>query len=298
MDLIRTRSELERLAALRAGGPVVLVPTMGALHEGHLSLVRRAGELGQVVVSIFVNPTQFVPGEDFARYPRDLDMDLAALADYATAAVFAPSVEEMYRAPDGVTVRPGPRAGVLCGAQRPGHFQGVLTVVAKLFNLVGPDIAVFGRKDAQQCLVIDEMVHDLDFPVALVDAPTRREEDGLAMSSRNRYLSAPERRRATCLWHGLEAVRGLIADGERDTGALEEQLALHLADTDTVDYAEIRALPDLSHHERLDGKVILAVAARVGPARLIDNLVLDVGAAGVVESSLLQPRASVRKERS
>jgi len=298
VDLIRTRSELSRLDGLRGRGPLVLVPTMGALHDGHLSLVRRACDLGSAVVTIFVNPTQFAPGEDFAAYPRDLARDLEALAGLDTAAVFAPLPEEMYRATDGVAVVPGPRAGVLCGARRPGHFRGVLTVVAKLFNLLRPDIAVFGRKDGQQCLVIDEMVRDLDFPVALVDAPTRREADGLAMSSRNRYLDDDERRRAACLWRALDSVRGLIADGERETAALEEQLALFLADADALDYAEIRALPDLGHPERLDGRVILAVAAQVGRARLIDNLALDVGAGAVVETSLLRPLPAARKERN
>jgi pantoate--beta-alanine ligase len=298
VDLIRTRDGLAALAALRAGGPLVLVPTMGALHEGHLSLVRRAGELGPVVVSIFVNPTQFGPAEDYDGYPRDLDRDLAALADLSVAAVFAPSVAEMYRAPGGVTVAPGPRAEVLCGARRPGHFQGVLTVVAKLFHLVGPDVAVFGRKDGQQCLVIEEMVRDLDFPVALVDVPTRREDDGVAMSSRNRYLDEDQRRRAACLWRALRAAVGRLDEGERGTAALEDTLALHLAPADAVDYAEIRTVPDLTRPERVAGKVIVAVAAHVGPARLIDNLVLDVTPAGAVETALFASPLQTRRERS
>ena len=158
---------------------------MGALHAGHLALVEAARAHGPTVVSIFVNPKQFGPGEDFSRYPRDLERDLDLLRPLAPDAVFAPSVEEMYPQPTGVAVVPGPRADVLCGARRPGHFAGVLTVVAKLFNLVRPEIAVFGRKDGQQCLVIDEMVRDLDLPVRLLDVATVREPDGLAMSSRN-----------------------------------------------------------------------------------------------------------------
>ncbi|MBC8426739.1 pantoate--beta-alanine ligase [bacterium] len=296
--MIRTREELVRLEPLRTKGPLVLVPTMGALHEGHLSLVRRAGELGRVVVSIFVNPTQFGPGEDFADYPRMLDRDLEAMAGLAPAAVFAPSVEEMYTVRGGAAVAPGPRADVFCGARRPGHFQGVLTVVAKLFNLIRPDVAVFGRKDGQQCLVIEEMVRDLDFPVALVDAPTLREPDGLAMSSRNRYLDADARRRATCLWRALVAVHNLLSDGERETAALEDQLALHLAEADVVDYAEVRAVPDLSRSPRVDGRVIAAIAAHVGPARLIDNLVLDVTTAGVAESTLFDSPLQARRERN
>ncbi len=298
MELIRTREELSRLEPLRARGPLALVPTMGALHEGHLSLVRQAAEHGRVLVSIFVNPTQFGPGEDFADYPRALDRDLEALAGLDTAAVFAPSVQEMYPDAGGVSVEPGPRAEVLCGARRPGHFAGVLTVVAKLFNLLRPDVAVFGRKDGQQCLVIEEMVRDLDFPVTLVDAPTRREADGLAMSSRNRYLDDDARQRATCLWRSLEALRGRLAEGERETVALEDLLALHLVPADAVDYAEVRAVPDLTRPARVDGRIIAAVAAHVGPARLIDNLVLDVTSAAVAESSLFEPPLQARKENS
>ncbi len=287
MELLRSRDELPRLAPWRARG-IAFVPTMGALHEGHLSLVRRAAAEGPVVVSIFVNPTQFGPGEDFERYPRDLDADLALLEPLGVAAVYAPGVADLYPAgPGGVTVQPGPRAGVLCGARRPGHFAGVLTVVAKLFQQVQPAVAVFGRKDAQQCLVIDEMVRDLFFPVRLVDAPTVREPDGLALSSRNRYLDAAQRRRALCLWRALTAARRALEAGERDPAALEDVMTLHLADADAVEYAEVRRVPDLARPERAAGHLLLAVAAHVGPARLIDNLSLAVDGAAVREVPLL-----------
>ncbi len=286
MDVLRTDADLARLEPLRSAGPVALVPTMGALHDGHLDLVRRAGELGAAVVTIFVNPTQFGPGEDFERYPRDLERDLAALEPLAPAAVYAPAVADMYAAPGGVAVTPGPRADVLCGARRSGHFGGVLTVVAKLFHRIRPDVAVFGRKDGQQCLVIDEMVRDLDFPLRLVDAPTVREPDGLAMSSRNRYLDADQRRRALCLWRGLRGLRDAVAAGERDGAALEAGLARALDEADELDYAEIRRVPDLARAERIEGRIIAAVAAQVGPARLIDNIVLDVDSTGAREASL------------
>jgi len=286
VDLLRSHQDLERLRDLRAQGPLVFVPTMGALHEGHLSLVRSAGALGPVVVSIFVNPTQFGPDEDLDHYPRDLDRDLKVLAPLAPAAVFAPSVAEMYSSPDGVSVVPGNRAKELCGARRPGHFSGVLTVVAKLFNLVRPDMAVFGRKDGQQCLVIDEMVRDLDFSIRLVDAPTAREDDGLAMSSRNRYLNEENRQRAVSLWRSLNAVKTSLSDGERDVSILEALLVRELAETDGIDYAEIRAVPDLARLDQAEGKVIVAVAAQVGPARLIDNMVLSVDERGAAETSL------------
>ncbi|MCB1183403.1 pantoate--beta-alanine ligase [bacterium] len=277
MDVLRTRGDLARLDALRGGRPLVLVPTMGALHEGHLSLVRLASGLGPVVVSIFVNPTQFGPGEDFAAYPRDLAADLDLLAPLAVAAVFAPDVETMYGRPGEVTIVPGSRAAGLCGGDRPGHFGGVLTVVAKLFGLVRPDVAVFGRKDAQQCLVIRQMVEDLHLPVRLIDGPTVREPDGLALSSRNRYLDAAARERALCLSRALGAGRALLAAGERERARIEGAMADVLAAADRVEYAEVRCVPELEAPAILPAAtLLLAVAARVGPARLIDNEVWDL----------------------
>ena len=282
MELLHTRADLARLDGLRRGRrPLVLVPTMGALHEGHLALVDRAAELGEPVVSIFVNPAQFGPGEDFEAYPRDLDRDLELLRPRGVRAVFAPAVAEMYRRPDGVRVQPGPAAEGLCGAARPGHFAGVLTVVLKLLNLIRPGVALFGRKDAQQFLVIAEMVRDLDVPVTVLDQPTVREPDGLAMSSRNAYLSAEARARALCLSGALAAARSALVAGERDPGRLEALMLAALAPADAVEYAAVRRVPDLGRLPRAEGRLLLAVAARVEPARLIDNLVLDVDAAGV-----------------
>jgi pantoate--beta-alanine ligase len=289
VDLLRSRAELGRLEPLRRQGPLVLVPTMGALHRGHLSLVREARARGPVVVSIFVNPTQFGAGEDYASYPRDLQGDLAALAPLAPQAVFAPEVDAIYGAgTGGVTVQPGPRARPLCGAHRPGHFAGVLTVVAKLFHLLRPDVAVFGRKDAQQVLVIAEMVRDLDFAVRVVDAPTVREPDGLALSSRNRYLGPEERKRAGCLWRGLTAARECLTRGERDPAVILQALREPLAVADSVDYVEIRSVPELAPVRIVAGRLLIAVAARVGPSRLIDNLVLEVTGDAVRDAALLE----------
>ena len=290
IPVLRTARDLRTLDGLRGERPLVFVPTMGALHAGHLALARRGAELGSVVVSIFVNPTQFGPGEDFEKYPRNLGHDLALLEPCGVAAAFTPSVESMYGREVGVTVQPGPRAAGLCGASRPGHFAGVLTVVAKLFNLVRPDVAIFGRKDAQQCLVIAEMVEDLKFPVRLIDHSTVREADGLAMSSRNAYLGDDDRRRALGLSQALGAARAALAGGERDPEALRGLMLAHLAVADAVDYAEVRRVPDLSRPETAAGRLLLAIAAKVGPARLIDNLVLDVDDAGVRETSLLEER--------
>jgi pantoate--beta-alanine ligase len=288
IPVLRTASELSALPARGDGRPLVFVPTMGALHEGHLALVRRGAELGPVLVSIFVNPTQFAPGEDYEKYPRNLGRDLDLLAPCGVAAVFTPTVETMYGREAGVTVQPGPRAADLCGVSRPGHFAGVLTVVAKLFNLVQPDVAIFGRKDAQQCLVIAEMVDDLKFPVRLLDHPTVREADGLAMSSRNAYLGELDRQRARCLSQALGAAREALAGGERDPEVLRRSMLAGLAPADSVDYAEVRRVPDLTRPEVAAGRLLLAVAVNVGPARLIDNLVLQVDEHGVRETSLLE----------
>lgn len=289
MEVLRTATELAQLDRWRGSAPLVLVPTMGALHPGHLSLVQSAASLGPVVVSIFVNPTQFGPNEDFAAYPRELTTDLELLQPLGVQAVFAPPVEQMYGLPGEVTVQPGRRGQGLCGGDRPGHFSGVLTVVAKLFGLIRPDVAIFGRKDAQQCLVIGQMVQDLRLPVRLVDCPTVREDDGLAMSSRNRYLDKEQRGRALCLWRALGTARDLLQAGERDAAALRSAMLAELAAADSVEYAEVRQVPDLEVPTVVAGTVLLAVAARVGPARLIDNLVLTVDDRTVTDGCLLGP---------
>lgn len=289
MQMLHTRADLERWQATSKNEPVVLVPTMGALHEGHLSLVEAARRLGPVVVSIFVNPTQFGPNEDYEAYPRDLEKDLDLLRPLGVEAVFAPPVSLMYATAEGVSVQPGSRARGLCGGDRPGHFAGVLTVVAKLFGLVRPQVAVFGRKDAQQCLVIDQMVRDLELGVQLVDAPTVREVDGLAMSSRNRYLNPEQRRRAVCLVQALRAGRSLLEGGEREPGALCRGMQRVLAEADAIEYVDVRRVPDLTIPDSVAGRTLLAVSARIGPARLIDNFVLDISDGAVADGFLLGP---------
>lgn len=259
------------------GKRVGFVPTMGFLHEGHLRLVddaRRRADL--VVMSIFVNPLQFGPTEDLARYPRDLDGDAAKAEARGVDALFIPDGNEIYPEPPRVVVTPRALAGRWEGAVRPGHFEGVLTVVAKLFNIVQPHVAVFGQKDIQQATLVRAMVRDLDIPVEIVVAPTVREPDGLAMSSRNNYLDAPARERALALSGALRAVQSAHASGERSATKLEEIARAHLAEQgiDAVDYvavADPNTLEPLSH---ADAGAIVALAARVGRTRLIDNVIL------------------------
>lgn len=262
-----------------AGRRVALVPTMGALHDGHLSLVRRARDVADVVVvSIFVNPLQFGAGEDLDRYPRTLDADLDALAAHGVELVFAPSVDEMY--PEGAvetTVTAGHVGTLYEGASRPGHFDGMLTVVAKLFNIVRPDRAVFGQKDAQQVFLVRRMVRDLDVPLAIEVVPTVREPDGLAMSSRNRYLGPDQRRAALLLSEALAAAEASGAEG------LDEVLAEAAAAFGDHDGVELDYLvvvdPEtfLPVAEEARGEAIVLVAARVGTTRLIDNAVISLG---------------------
>ena len=264
-------------AALRARlaqePAVAFVPTMGNLHEGHVSLVRQAREHGScVVTSIFVNPLQFGPNEDFDQYPRTLEADCAKLEGLADV-VFAPSVEEMYPVPQQIFVEPPPVAAELCGAFRPGHFRGVTTVVLKLFNLVQPQAAVFGKKDYQQFFILKEMVRQLNLPIAMVGAETRRAESGLALSSRNGYLSAEERAEAVRLYHTLSRLRDTLQDGERDFPRLEASAQADLESAGwRVDYVSVRSadtlLPPLPGESRL---VVLA-AAWLGNTRLIDNV--------------------------
>jgi pantoate--beta-alanine ligase len=277
--LARTRAEVRaRVRDARAEGETVaLVPTMGALHEGHLALVDRARTVAdRVVMSIFVNPLQFGPGEDLERYPRDLDRDLALATQRGVDLVFAPSAAEMYpRGAPQVSVVPGPMADRLCGAARPGHFRGVLTVVAKLFGIVAPDVAVFGQKDFQQATLLRRMADDLDIPVRIELAPTVREPDGLAMSSRNVYLSNHERARALALSQALERCRALFAAGERDAEVFRAALRSVLAAAGVEpEYAEVADPDSLEPVRRAVPGTVCLVAARVGATRLIDNAVL------------------------
>ena len=270
--MIVARSVQELHAAVR--GPITFVPTMGALHDGHAALIRLAtAGAGAVVVSDFVNPTQFGPNEDFGAYPRDLHAD-AALAEVAGADVlWAPTVEEIYPAGFATTVDPGPLAHELCGASRPGHFVGVATVVTWLFGLVQPARAIFGRKDYQQLIILQQVARDLALGIDVVGAPTIREADGLAMSSRNRYLSADERDQAAAVPQALRAVGSAYAAGERDATTL---LDIPLGGLD-VEYLELRAAA-LTPYDPKRAAVAL-IAARIGSTRLIDNLELDPVAA-------------------
>ena len=261
-----------------ATGEVGLVPTMGYLHAGHLSLVERARrENAPVAASIFVNPTQFGPTEDLALYPRDLDRDRAFLEAAGCDLLFAPAVEEMYAEGAETTVEVGSIAAPLEGERRPGHFRGVATVVLKLFGIVRPDRAYFGQKDAQQLAVIRKMVRDLDVPVEIVGCPTVREPDGLAMSSRNAYLEADDRRAATVLYRALAAAQDRWAQGERSAGALRSAMRAVLdaeprAKTEYVSVADPATLREL---DDVQGSAIISMAVVLGRSRLIDNLVLE-----------------------
>ncbi|SEG80380.1 pantoate--beta-alanine ligase [Nonomuraea solani] len=278
MDLIVARNR-EDLVKARRAGTVALVPTMGALHEGHRSLIRQARvRADQVVVSIFVNPLQFGPSEDFSRYPRTFDADLDVCRAEGAGVVFHPAAEDMYAPDRQVAVSAGAMGGVVEGAFRPGHFDGVLTVVLKLFNLVQPDLAVFGQKDAQQLALIRRMVADLDLPIAILGAPTVREPDGLALSSRNRYLSDDDRRVALALSRALRAGAARLAPAEIRAAAREvldeAGPALdvdYLALVDPATFTEV--------NETYAGPAVLAVAARVGATRLIDNVTLTLNPA-------------------
>ena len=280
--VVRTRIEL---AAARAtmGPTVALVPTMGALHEGHRSLLRLARELAdQTVVSIFVNPLQFAPGEDLDRYPRPLDADLAICADEGVALAFVPSRSEMYPREPVVRVVAGRLGERLEGASRAGHFDGVLTVVAKLFGLVRPDVAVFGRKDAQQLALVQAMVADLNLPVRIVGAPLVRDADGLALSSRNAYLTAPQRVAALALPRALRA-GALAASGgapppEIVAAAREVLKRERGVETDYVALVDPDTFDDLDSSADAARQALLAVAARVGSTRLIDNESVEVTA--------------------
>lgn len=278
---------IDTIAAMRAytagahgaGERLALVPTMGALHEGHLRLVDHArSHAARVVLSVFVNPLQFGPGEDFTRYPRDLERDTRLAAERGVDVLFAPPVEEVY--PDGASgvliAAPGLRDR-LCGAFRPGHFDGVLTVVAKLFHIVMPDLAVFGQKDYQQAVLIRRMVRDLDFPLTVQVAPIVREADGLAMSSRNAYLAPDQRTRAAALSRALRAAHDAFRTGEREAEALRSA-ARAVIDAEggiDVQYLEVVDPTTLEAVARAEPGTVVAVAAFVGTTRLIDNQILD-----------------------
>lgn len=264
---------------------IVLIPTMGFLHEGHLSMVQAVRQDDEdcekicIIMSIFVNPLQFGPNEDFERYPRNLARDIQLASQAGVDLLFVPSVEEMY--PEGkslTTICVGKITEGLCGASRPGHFNGVATVVSKLFNIVLPDVAFFGQKDFQQYVVIKQMVKDLNIPVKVYAAPTVREADGLAMSSRNAYLSLEERRQAPVLYQSLQEAKELILRGERDSETIRAIIAKKITGETTgkIDYVEIRRAEDLAQINTITKKIVIALAVRFGNTRLIDNIIVEV----------------------
>lgn len=261
------------------GKTIGFVPTMGYLHEGHLSLVRRAKEETDfVVVSIFVNPLQFGPKEDFKEYPRDLERDIKLLEEVKADLLFAPEVEEMYPPGYKTYVEVTEITDVLCGASRPGHFKGVTTVVAKLFNIVKPDKAFFGQKDAQQVAVIKKMVKDLNMDLEIVPVPTVREEDGLAMSSRNVYLNTEERKAAPILYKSLQRAKELIEKGEKNSTTILKEMEEMISKEPLakIDYIEIVDGETLKRKDKVEGNILIALAVKIGRTRLIDNIQMEV----------------------
>jgi len=283
MQVVRTIAEIRACVARarEAGKTVGFVPTMGALHDGHISLVQAAAvRCDYVVVSIFVNPTQFGPGEDLSKYPRPFEKDVAICETQSVDAVFAPEAGEMYPRENLTWVNVEKVTDRLCGEFRPGHFRGVATVCAKLFNIVSPDVAFFGQKDAQQAVVIRRMVADLNVPLEIAVCPTVREPDGLAMSSRNQYLSPEERKGATRIHQSLERCRELIEAGERDADAIRGQMCevLRQMPATRIEYVSISDAETLEELGQVRGRVLVAVAVRMKSARLIDNILMDTSA--------------------
>jgi pantoate--beta-alanine ligase len=263
-----------------AGHRIALVPTMGFLHEGHLRLVDAARRhAASVVMSVFVNPLQFGPTEDLARYPRDLPRDRALAGARGVDALFVPTDAVMYPPGSEIRVVPGPTAERWEGAARPGHFEGVLTVVAKLFHLAQPDVACFGRKDIQQVTLVRQMVRDLDWPLEIVEVPTVREADGLALSSRNAYLDADQRRRAVVLSAALRAAHEAFRAGERQAAALQATVRRTLATEPAVkvEYVAVAEPTTLAPVETVEADSVVALAVRLGRTRLIDNIILGAG---------------------
>jgi len=288
MDIVTDIGLMRRTAeGIRQNGKRIgFVPTMGYLHPGHLSLVRRARELsGVVVVSLFVNPTQFGPAEDYDTYPRDLPRDISLLEETGCDILFRPAAEQMYPPEHSTFVEVRGLTETLCGASRPGHFRGVTTVVAMLFEIVRPHLAVFGQKDAQQAIVIRRMAADLHQDIEIVVAPTVREPDGLAMSSRNQYLSPGERQEAPALYGALQWARSRIGEGERHAGALIDGMRRRIESETSgrVDYIAVVDTDRLRPLEEVSGEVLIALAVKFGRARLIDNIIVNLRDDGTPE---------------
>jgi pantoate--beta-alanine ligase len=283
IQVAKTIAEIRKYVAQAhaAGKTVGFVPTMGALHAGHASLIQTAARrCDYVVVSIFVNPTQFCPGEDIEKYPRPFEKDAQICERCGAHAIFAPSVGQMYPRTDLTWVTVEKLTEPLCGQSRPGHFRGVTTVCAKLFNIVGADVAFFGQKDAQQATVIRRMVADLNMPLEIVVCPTVREPDGLAMSSRNQYLSPQERSQAPVIYRALKHCDELIQGGQRDAARIAEEMNRVLSQAPDLrpEYIGIVDAENLEPCDPIRGRILVAVAARLGSTRLIDNIVVDTTA--------------------
>ncbi len=282
MEVAETIKSVRRLvkAARSKGNKIGLVPTMGALHIGHICLIEKAVKGSDfVVVSIFVNPTQFGPAEDFEKYPRSFESDLEICRKAGVDIVFAPSPQEMYKKENLTWVNVEKLTEPLCGRSRPRHFRGVTTVCAKLFNIVEPDVAYFGQKDAQQAIVIKRMVADLNMPLEIVVCPTVREPDGLAVSSRNKYLSEQQRKDATYIYKSLKKCESLVEAGTTDSKTIigEMKQILNQVSSIEIEYISIVDAESLQELERIAGKALAAVAVKIGSARLIDNIIVDAG---------------------
>ncbi len=281
MEVVKTITEVRSLvkSAREQGKTIGLVPTMGALHVGHISLIERSVRDGCfTVVSIFVNPTQFTPGEDFEKYPRSLNTDLKICKDNKVDLVFVPTAEEVYGKEMLTWVNVEKLTEPLCGKFRPGHFRGVTTICAKLFNIVIPDVAYFGQKDAQQAIVIKKMVADLNMPLEIIACPTVREPNGLAVSSRNQYLSPDERKDAACLYNALQRCEQMAKSGITHTPQLIAEMRKIIEAAPTVkqiDYIEIVDTHSLQPLEKITDKALLALAVKIGATRLIDNILID-----------------------
>jgi pantoate--beta-alanine ligase len=281
MKVVEKIKNLKELIAQAkaAGKKIGFVPTMGALHAGHFSLIKAAKEQTDfVVVSIFVNPTQFGPAEDFDKYPKTLDADTAGCEKLGVDIIFVPSISEIYPSKNLTWVNVEKLTEPLCGKSRPGHFRGVATVCAKLFNIVEPDIAFFGQKDAQQSIVVKQMIADLNMPLQIVVCPTVRESDGLAMSSRNKYLNAEERKDAALIYAALQEAELFIKAGHRKSSELigEMEKILKISSRIKIEYISILDSRTLEEIDRAKGKVLIAIAAKLGQARLIDNIILNI----------------------
>jgi pantoate--beta-alanine ligase len=281
MEVVETIEKIRELTskARAAGKKIGFVPTMGALHAGHFSLIKAAKEQTDfVVVSIFVNPTQFGPAEDFDKYPKTLDADTAGCEKLGVDIIFVPSISEIYPSKNLTWVNVEKLTEPLCGKSRPGHFRGVATVCAKLFNIVEPDIAFFGQKDAQQSIVVKQMIADLNMPLQIVVCPTVRESDGLAMSSRNKYLNAEERKDAALIYAALQEAELFIKAGHRKSSELigEMEKILKISSRIKIEYISILDSRTLEEIDRAKGKTFIAIAAKLGQARLIDNIILNI----------------------